>query len=538
MIPADFTSIALAVGFPALAGLAASIGSEHLLVPRTEAIWRRPVSATCLHVGSWLLVFCLLTILLQRPWFAMGGVMAFQLLLVVVHNAKFQSMREPFLLHDFDYFIDAIKHPRLYLPFLGVYNAAAAVIAFVLVITAGLSLEASLLTGGSSAAPQLLAVWGSVVVLALLCLVVGYCRLLLPDRLDAHTDYYRHGQVGFFWLYAKAYLNHRTSRIDALPAGEQAAGGDHTLPNVVAVQSESFFDARRDYFQVQPSVLKHYDQISSESLYRGRLAVPAWGANTIRTEAVFLTGVPAQALGVHQFSPYRHFLKNTPVTLAHRMRALGYKTVCIHPYPASFYLRDKLYPTLGFDEFIDIKAFSDADRDGQYIGDLAVARKVCELLESYQAPLFVFVITMENHGPLHLETASEEDKRSLYREVQPQNCDDLTVYLRHLMNADQMLHNIQRSLCQQVRPGLLCWYGDHVPIMAQVYDALGAPEGTTDYLLWNTAGGTCPQTVDRDISELAPLLMQQVLASPAAFQEGGICAANFAVDTPSASADS
>jgi hypothetical protein len=66
------------------------------------------------------------------------------LAVVLVGNAKEASLREPFVFMDFEYFTDAIKHPRLYLPFLGLWRAIALGIIAVAVIGAALWAETPL----------------------------------------------------------------------------------------------------------------------------------------------------------------------------------------------------------------------------------------------------------------------------------------------------------------------------------------------------------------------------------------------------------
>jgi hypothetical protein len=68
------------------------------------------------------------------------------LFLVLVSNAKYHALREPFIFQDFEYFSDVFRHPRLYLPFLGAGKAALAVLAFGGAVYAGLALEESLLS--------------------------------------------------------------------------------------------------------------------------------------------------------------------------------------------------------------------------------------------------------------------------------------------------------------------------------------------------------------------------------------------------------
>jgi phosphoglycerol transferase MdoB-like AlkP superfamily enzyme len=234
------------------------------------------------------------------------------------------------------------------------------------------------------------------------------------------------------------------------------------------------------------------------------LEVPAWGANTVRTEFAFLSGIGENELGVHRFNPYRAIAAGWNVlSLASYLKRLNYRTVCIHPYPASFYRRDRVCPRLCFDEFLDVRAFDDAMRYGPYIGDGAVADKIEAVLLEASVPTFIFAITMENHGPLHLERIKPSDIDELYIRPPPAGCDDLTIYLRHLRNADRMISRLRQTLEQCERPASLCWFGDHVPIMPAVYEIFGAPHGEVEYVLWNRQWTGCPAERKTHVHDLA-----------------------------------
>jgi phosphoglycerol transferase MdoB-like AlkP superfamily enzyme len=288
----------------------------------------------------------------------------------------------------------------------------------------------------------------------------------------------------------------------------------------VVVQSESFFDVRDIFAGIRPDILSAFDSIKDAAVCHGKIEVPAWGANTVRTEFAFLSGLEAGKLGVHRFNPYRKLARQGILTLAGVLKRLGYRTVCVHPYPVSFYARDKVFPLLGFDVFMDIRSFCESEKSGPNIGDVALAEKVCTLLEpSVTRPVFVFVITMENHGPLHLEKAGEGDAAQLYAIPPPDGCDDLTIYLKHLIHADCMAGILRDRLETLPGPAWLCWFGDHVPIMPGVYGALGAPDGKTDYVIWRK-GGNPGDGIRRDvkIENLGCLLLEKmgVVSAPMA----------------------
>ncbi|WP_240905354.1 hypothetical protein [Bordetella hinzii] len=140
-----------ALVLPFFLGLAASWLIEALLQPRPRPPWRRPLAANLTHAGVWLLAFALEVALFKRPYFAVANVLAIELVLVVVSLAKYRSLQEPFVYPDFEYFLDAMRHPRLYLPFLGWTNLIGLCAGYGLALWAGLAFESSLVSGIPSA---------------------------------------------------------------------------------------------------------------------------------------------------------------------------------------------------------------------------------------------------------------------------------------------------------------------------------------------------------------------------------------------------
>jgi hypothetical protein len=472
----DFVVVLLAAFF----GIALSVPIENQLTPSPTI--RRPWNTWALHSGIWLLMHGALTLLLARPWYAAINVTVFLFIIVLVNNAKMKALREPFVVQDFEYFTDAVRHPRLYIPFLGWDRLTAAIIICGIAIYAGIWGEPT---------PAHRFNWSgqlggiTVVTSAGLLLLLISLNKPISVTLNPYHDLQANGLFAYLWSYIK--------EIRKPPDIKSQFKNIHTeyssleLPHLVAVQSESFFDPRQLYHEINPAVLAKYDQLKEDAAFHGKLKVPAWGANTVRTEFSFLSGIAEEQLGVHRFNPYRTISSGwTTPSLASFLQRLGYRTVCVHPYPASFYLRNKVFPHLGFDEFIDIRSFDESDRFGPYISDLAVASKIKSLLQKAGTPIFIFAITMENHGPLHLEKATPADVEELYLKPPHEGCEDLTIYLRHLRNACQMSITLRGTLEQCERPTSLCWYGDHVPIMPSVYETLGFPDGDVDYLIWSS----------------------------------------------------
>jgi phosphoglycerol transferase MdoB-like AlkP superfamily enzyme len=462
-------------------GLLLSIVLEQLLSPRPPLLgrsWR----AWTIHIGIFTAFFAVELTIFQRPYFVSAMVLTGVLLLVLVSNAKAHSLREPFIYQDFEYFLDALKHPRLYLPFMGAWRAAAALLAFVAAIYFGLRFEPPI--------THIMSTMTFLFICALLFIVAALLITLantdaLAVSFEPNNDLKRLGLLAFLMRYRAE--ERKPMDVAALHShfNDATSAPKENLPNIIVVQSESFFDARRIFAGLDPSVMREWDKTIASAAVSGRVEVAAWGANTVRTEFAFLSGLDPKTLGVHRFNPYRKMALQGVPTLATFLKKMGYRTVCVHPYPASFYTRDHVFPKLGFDEFIDVKAFNDVDKFGPYTGDIALGEKVKSVLQDATQPTFIFVITMENHGPLHWEKVTAEESATLFNLPLPHACDELAVYVRHLRNANTMLGNLRAHLETTQTPSWLCWYGDHVPIMPSVYTALGEPDGATDFFIWN-----------------------------------------------------
>lgn len=467
----------------ALIGAISSLVAEKaFIVPRSAREGMR--GPFLLRLGVWFWAYAPLVLVTGRPIFSLALALALFVTLILVNNAKYESLKEPFIFQDYDYFLDTIRCPRLFLPFFGV----KAFLLASLIIGAALALflweeppKARFAPSGQLGAVVFLLLLGS-----------GLVRLTSKVRisLDPVRDLEEFGYLNCLYLYAKAQdafpraVSPLTTGAAYTRLGKTA--GKQELPHLVAVQSESFFDPRPLWSGIDRKVLAELDALQRESELSGSLLVPARGANTIRTEFAFLTGIEERELGIHRFNPYRAIAHGWGVSaLPGLLKSLGYTTICLHPYMGSFYFRDKIFPGMGFEQFLDIRSFANAPRDGAYIADEALAERILETLEKAETPLFILAITMENHGPLQLEHMDESKAKAFYTKDLPKGLEELSVYLRHLENANRMIGTLHASLDANLHPISLCWYGDHIPIMPRAYETFGEPEGSVPYALWN-----------------------------------------------------
>ena len=480
-----------------------------------------------LHILFVGLIFLIIFMVTHRPYFAMLVAIGAVVVLVIVSNAKYKTLREPLVFSDISMFSQAFKHPRLYLPFLGIIPAMSAS------VIAGIAIY--IIFKYEPAFQFSLETWIETIFFIILCLIlIKQLALKLQLAQEPASDIKQHGLLASMLGYSiQARTAKHKEKIQAVLSAslwgkeesrhrdaEESRNRNNTepkltKPNIILIQSESFFDARRLHESIDPLILKGFDKFCEESRYHGKLNVPAWGANTMRTEFSVLTSVPSEQLGFYRFYPYQYLSKQSIPSLASYLSQQGYYCVCVHPHPASFFGRDRIFPKMGFDEFIDIESFDKNKTFGPYISDQAVTEKVTDILQSNASnknldkkPLFIFAITMENHGPLHLEKTDDKDIKTLYNDTPPVNHNDLTVYLRHLNNADSMLKDLRSTLTKSEENSILCFYGDHVPSMPKIYEAVSYEDESADYFIWQSDDRTTGTQYDMDAENMAERILE------------------------------
>lgn len=488
----------LAFNFTVAAGLA--LLPEAIALPRASL--RRSPGAFALHAAA-IVFLCLCAVLVTgRVKFSAFVAVALVALLAGVSNAKYASLREPFVFTDLSLFSQLFAHPRLYLPFLSVATVAAIVVG-IAVVTGGFIAET----------PMVGRPFGAIGIAAAACLAIAY-RLAarLPLTLDPAGDQQRHGFFAVFIAYLLNGMKPSTPRQlrSVLAAGPFAHGSPQATPDVILIQSESFFDARRLSGQIDPAVLHHFDTARRESVQHGQLTVPAWGANTMRTEFAVLTGVEGAQLGYARFYPYA-FVRRACASLASWFKRGGYQTQAIHPYYADFFGRARAFRHLEIDRFVDIASFKNAPRAGPYVADIAVAESITHALnEPRDKPAFIFAMTMENHGPLHLEQVQSGEGSAFHTLGDDPRWHDLTAYLRHLANADAMIGHLFDELRSRRRDTLVCFYGDHVPALPHVFRELGCEPVRSDYFIWRNYGDAPARHEDLRAEQLGLALIRSL----------------------------
>jgi hypothetical protein len=479
---------------------------------------RAPPLAVGLDVIAVLIGFALFTLALDRPLLAGLAIAALAAGLSLADRVKRIVLDEPVVFADRAELFEVVRHPRLYLPFAGSAFVLGGAGVAVLAAAAGLArLEPALwprptTTAAAEAIAAVLAGYGCLHFMAVSSGLVDriaafYTTDLRPTR-DPAADAQRFGPLATFAIHATLAASERpTRRVTGTPARPALFPSD--AGPVVLVQAESFMDPTR----LHPTLVGLLPHFAAPAALRGQLAVPAWGANTVRTEFAMLTGLPDPALGLDRYNPYEAFVgPHTKLgVLAEAAKASGYRTVFVHPFDLKFYGRARVLPRLGFNEMVGPAAFAKATRRGAYVADEAIAPVIADLLRRWGPKVFVFAATMEAHGPWP-ETGHGPNTVDLPESLRnvPES-GQLGRWLWHLQGTDRMIGTLQTLVAES--GGWLGVYGDHQPSLPKAFGAAGLTDRRTDYALWSAHAPTRSEAVDIAAHELGALLVDTMRAS-------------------------
>ena len=256
------------------------------------------------------------------------------------------------------------------------------------------------------------------------------------------------------------------------------AAPDTARPDIVVIQSESFFDPRIMRGYENAGLTPQLERLAAEGM-SGPLHVPTFGGGTIRTEFEVLTGLSLRYFSNMQF-PYLQLHDKVVPSMVRTLRAHGYETVAIHGNDPTFWNRDTAFKTLGFDRFVSQSGFpANAAMDGKYMADSAMTDEIMAQLKDNGPPQFLFAISLEGHGPYDVppRDPAARDAIPVPAAISAKDRPELQTYLYHMQHADAELGRLAGLLAKRSRPTLLLFYGDHLPGLADAFRATGFVDG-------------------------------------------------------------
>lgn len=212
-------------------------------------------------------------------------------------------------------------------------------------------------------------------------------RLAKPEKPEGYSD-----------VAAERILANYTSDSSTGEAAEESG----ERPVIIAIMNESFTDLGVLGDFASDSYLANW-YAEGSYVRRGYVYSSVYGGGTCNSEFEFLTGDSIANIQASAY-PYENYdLTETENIVKYLRDAEGYYTVAFHPYKADNWNRPEAYEALGFDIFLTQGDVEDPEYLASKISDASDYAKVEELMDEAQMdekPLFLFNVTMQNHGAM------------------------------------------------------------------------------------------------------------------------------------------
>ncbi len=275
---------------------------------------------------------------------------------------------------------------------------------------------------------------------------------------------------------------------------ENADTADVDKPNIIVIMNESFSDLSVlgdiESLGIPTDTMPYIDSMT-ENTVKGQAHVSVKGGNTPNSEWEFLTGNSMAFLPSGSI-PYQQYIRGDTDSLMTTLGESGYVTYGIHPYGASGWKRDTVYPMLGIDNTFFRSAFSSNDKIRNYISDEGVYDKVIRLYHenlNEDKPLAFFCVTMQNHGgymnfgQFEQFDFLEEQMETVHPKMPNKRA--ILGYSELMRISDEAFGELVEFFKNENEPTIILMFGDHQPnssITRPIIEMFGMEEESED---WN-----------------------------------------------------
>ena len=169
----------------------------------------------------------------------------------------------------------------------------------------------------------------------------------------------------------------------------------------------------------------------------------------------------------------------------------GYYSVAMHPYPGENWNRVECYLNMGFDAFLDQEFYEGSQELRNYVSDEADYQKLIQVVEAKENPedkLFIFNVTMQNHGGYEGTYDNFEQEVWLTGEYEGKY-PKTDQYLSLMKRSDQAFQYLVEYFSRIDEPTMIVMFGDHQPSVEDEFydDIAGMPSSeitVQEHLMW------------------------------------------------------
>ncbi len=211
-------------------------------------------------------------------------------------------------------------------------------------------------------------------------------------------------------------------------------------------------------------ITPNLNKLIKESSYFNNIYYQVGGGNTADAELLSNTSLYPSKEGCAYFL----YPTNTYHSLGNILKEQGYANYVFHANNATFWNRNVMYPSLGFDEFYSNKRFELDEYVGWGLGDTSFYRQSLDKIDTNN-PFYGFMISLSSHFPFKYPYFENYDFN-----VGEYEGTFLGYYLKSINYADKALGSLIQDLKDRglYDNTLLVIYGDHSAVPKDNADQL------------------------------------------------------------------
>jgi len=279
------------------------------------------------------------------------------------------------------------------------------------------------------------------------------------------------------------------------------------LPDIVSVLNESLFNPELLAACDSAPALCQFDMFKGSSGYpmeQGPLFVHTHGGGTWLSEFAFLSGYDWRTFGEGGAYAPKSIAPRLQSSLVTHLKSLGYRTIAIYPVAGNFLNAREAYKHYGFDEFYAVEELG-IESDWQSTSDAVVFKKSMQVLAQHhdERPVFVFILTIKNHGPHATRVNEIAALAPDLKEMQVNLPVPLVDYINRMRETNEAISLFRNQWLKSDRPRVFSWFGDHQPLFTKSLDLssrFSLPGAGTDgalkrfrFLTWYEISSNIPE---------------------------------------------
>lgn len=244
---------------------------------------------------------------------------------------------------------------------------------------------------------------------------------------------------------------------------------ENEKPDIVVWLQESTLNPHSFVFERAniPPIIMYENH--ADTKFNSHLRVHTLGGATWKSEFAFLSGLPSTDFGTMANAVFYSVVPHLQYSFIQNLKAQGYYCVALSPFTKGNYNAKSAYDHLGFDLMLQPQELGypvplsknlwtiGSDEMSQYVQKI-LQKEGIPALEKVQQPLFVYVLTMREHGPYH-------DVGNIFN-LQNQGftqkgTGELNDYIQRIVKLNEVMEEFNQYMKNRHKPYVLAYFGDH-----------------------------------------------------------------------------